>query len=135
LIDVSTPAWEIQRDAVMQTLDKLDASDKPTLTVFNKIDMLSDPHMATDLVAEWPDSVAISAATGKGIGDLMDAIRRHVQNLLGSVKALIPYTDQGLVQDCYDFGRVFKVDYREDGIYVEAELVAEMRHKLAKYAV
>jgi GTPase len=135
LVDVSTPAWEVQRDAVLQTLEQLDAADKPTLTVFNKIDMLSNPHMATELVAEWPDSVAISAATGKGVGDLMDAIRRHVQNLLGNVKALVPYSESGLVQDCYDFGRVFKVDYRDEGIYVEAELVAEMRQKLAKYAV
>ena len=135
LIDVSTPAWEIQRDAVMETLQQLDASEKPMLTVFNKIDALDDPHMATELVAAWPNSVAISATTGKGMTDLLDAIKRQVQDLLGSVQALVPYTESGLVQDCYDYGRVLKLDYREDGIYLEAELVAEMRQKLQKYAV
>jgi len=135
LIDVSTPAWEMQRDAVLETLEKLEASDKPMLTVFNKIDALEDPHFATELVAAWPNSVAISAATGKGISDMLDAIKRMVQDLLGAVRALVPYSDSGLVQDCYDYGRVLKVEYREDGIFVEAELVAEMRRKLEKYAL
>jgi GTPase len=135
VIDVSTPAWEVQRDSVIETLEKLDAVDKPTITVFNKIDALEDPHMATELVADWPDSVAISATTGQGIDDLLLAIRSQVQSLLGSVKALVPYSEPNLVQDCYDFGRVLKVEYREDGIYVEAELVAELREKLSRFAV
>ena len=135
LIDVSTPAWESQRDAVLETLVQLDASDKPTLTVFNKIDAMPDPHLATELVAEWPNSVAISASTGRGIPDLLNAIRNQVQDLLGFITALVPYSESGLVQDCYDFGRVHKVDYRDEGIFVEAELVAEMRQKLARYSV
>jgi GTP-binding protein HflX len=135
LVDISTPAWEVQRDAVIETLQQLDAADKPTLTVFNKIDAVGDTHLAIDLVAQWPNSVAISARTGKGMGDLMNLIRKQVQNLLGRVKALVPYSESGLVQDCYDFGRVHKVEYRDEGIWVEAELVAEMRQKLAQYSV
>lgn len=135
LVDVSTPAWEVQRDAVMETLGQLDAADKPMITVFNKIDALDEPHLAVDLVAEWPNSVAISARTGKGMDDLMRLVRKQVQSLLGEVRALVPYSESSMVQDCYDFGRVHKVDYREDGIYVEAELVAEMRQKLARFAI
>jgi len=135
LVDISTPAWEVQRDAVIETLQQLDAADKPTLTVFNKIDAVGDSHLAIDLVAQWPNSVAISARTGKGMGDLMSLIRKQVQSLLGRVRALVPYSESGLVQDCYDFGRVHKVEYRDEGIWVEAELVAEMRQKLAQYAI
>jgi GTPase len=135
LIDISNPAWEMQRDAVIQTLEKLGAGDKPILTVFNKIDAVQDHDLATHLVAEWPNSVAISASKGTGVSDLMAALRRMVQNLLGSVKALLPYSESGLLQDCYDYGRVLKLDYREDGIYLEAELVEEMRSKLDRYLV
>jgi GTP-binding protein HflX len=135
VVDVSAPAWEIQRDAVIETLERLKASDKPILTVFNKIDRLGDPTLIRRLVAEWPNSVAISAVTGEGLDDMLRAIVRMVQGLLGSVKALVPYSESGLVQDCYDFGRVHVVDYRENGIYVEAELVMEMRQKLARFAV
>jgi GTPase len=125
----------MQRDAVIQTLEKLGAGDKPILTVFNKIDAVQDHDLATHLVAEWPNSVAISASKGTGVSDLMAALRRMVQNLLGSVKALLPYSESGLLQDCYDYGRVLKLDYREDGIYLEAELVEEMRSKLDRYLV
>jgi GTP-binding protein HflX len=133
LIDVSNPAWEIQRDSVMATLATLKAADKPMLTVFNKIDRLTDRTQARRLVAEWPESVAISASNGFGIDDLLRAIIRLVQDLLGHVQALIPYSESGLVQECYDYGRVKNVEYREDGILLEGELVMEMRLKLKPY--
>jgi GTP-binding protein HflX len=69
------------------------------------------------------------------MSDLQLAIKRMVQELLGAVKILIPYSHQHLLQECYDFGRVLKEEYRADGIFVEAELVSEMRHKLAQFAI
>jgi GTPase len=134
IVDVSHPNWETQRDAVMDTLEQLKAEDKPMLTVFNKIDR-ADPLIVEHLLDEWPNSVAISAKTGKGIPELMQALVRQVQDLLGRVNALVPYSESSMVQDCYDYGRVLKLDYREDGIYVEAELVKEMRAKLARYEI
>ncbi|HEY0866802.1 MAG TPA: GTPase HflX [Fimbriimonas sp.] len=135
VVDVSHPNWEIQRDAVMETLKELEAHEKPMVTVFNKIDRMPDRTILRGLVAEWPKSVAISAKTGEGIDDLLNMIVRQVQDLLGEVKALVPYDQSGLIQECYDYGRVHKLDYRDDGIYIEAELVAEMREKLRRYAV
>jgi GTPase len=135
LVDISNPAWEAQMDAVVLTLERLGANDKPMITVFNKVDLVTDPTVRRDLIAEFPNSVAISATTGEGMNDLMNAIKKQVQELLGSVKALIPYTHNHLLQECYNFGRVLKEEYREDGIYVEAELVAEMRGILSKYAI
>lgn len=145
VIDVSHPGWEMQHEAVMETLEELGAQDKPILTVFNKTDLLvkgTDPFAkrAADevvhrLLAEFPNSVAVSAATGEGVDRFMQAVVRQVKDLLGFVRALVPYSESALVQDCYDYGRVLKTDYREDGIYVEAELVAEMRAKLSRFSV
>ncbi len=135
IVDVSHPSWEAQMDAVLETLATLEASDKPIITVFNKIDAVEDSGLATRLVAEFPNSVAISALTGAGFNDLQKALLKQVQELLASVTALIPYSHQHLLQDCYDFGRVKKAEYRDDGILVEAELVAEMRHKLEPFRV
>jgi len=135
LVDVSHPNWEIQRDAVMETMKDLGCADKPMITVFNKIDLAPDPFLARTLVAEWPNSVVISAKNGDGIDDLMKKIVDQVRDLLGFTRALIPYSESSLVQECYDFGRVHKVEYREDGIFVEAEIVEEMRNKVSKYQV
>jgi GTP-binding protein HflX len=135
VIDLSNPAWEVQRDAVMDTLAALKAHDKPMLTVFNKIDLLPDQTLARHVVAEWPNSVAISAQTGLGIDDLMAALVRQVKDLLAFVRAVVPYSEAHLIQDCYDYGRVLRADYQEDGIHLEAELVVEMREKLARYTL
>ncbi len=135
VVDLSNPAWEVQRDAVLSTLETLGAQDKPMLTLFNKIDIVPDQAALRRIVAEWPDSVAISSLTGEGMADLQTAIKKMVQELLGAVKVMIPYAHQHLLQECYDYGRVLKEEYGEQGIYVEAELVEEMRYKLAQFAI
>lgn len=135
VVDVSMPQWDMQRDAVNETLESLGVGDKPCLTVFNKIDRLEDQAEARRLVAEFPDSVAISAATGAGISDFLAALVRMVRSFLSPIQALLPYAESGLIDECYRFGRVHRVDYREDGIYLDAELVSEMRHRIEKYEV
>lgn len=143
VVDVSHSGWEMQHESVLQTLADLGAGDKPVLTVFNKIDRLAAGNEAFaqrealeflhQLQEEFPGSVAISAATGRGIDSFQLAIKKQVQELLGRVRAIIPYSESALVQECYDYGRVLKTDYREEGIFIEAELVAELRGKVERY--
>lgn len=135
VVDVSNPEWEMQMDAVTDTVAVLGGQDIPVLTLFNKVDALPDKNTATELVAQWPDSVAISALTGLGMPDLAAAIVRMVHERFGLVKALVPYDHAQLAENAYRFGRVINKEYRDDGIYLEAEVVAEMRGKLAPYAV
>lgn len=143
VVDVSHSGWEIQHEAVLQTLADLGAQDKPILTVFNKVDRLGASGEAfaqreareflAQLKSEIPNSVAISAITGQGMADLQEALVNQVQDLLGRVTALLPYSESALLQECYDYGRVLKAEYLEDGILIEAELVAELRGKVAKF--
>jgi GTP-binding protein HflX len=123
----------MQRDAVLETLEELDAQDKLCLTVFNKIDLVHGKMDVEALLREWPNSVAISAKTGEGMQNFLEALRKMVQQYLGYVKALVPYSQNALVGSAYEFGRVLHVDYREDGILIEAEVVPEMRKKFAAY--
>ncbi len=135
IVDVSNPAWELQVDAVMETITDLGAEGVQLVTVFNKIDALDDPTIARELVSSWPGSVAISAKNGTGIPDLLDAVVKASHGGMALVKALVPYDQNALVEACYKFGRVIKKDYRDEGVYLEAELVPEMQAKLARYAV
>ena len=135
VVDVATPAWESQYESVLQTLESLGARDKPRIDVFNKIDLITDPFVRRRLLEEFPDAVAVSAQTGYGMDTLQAAIVRQVKSLLGAVKALVPYDEPSVLQDCYDYGKVRKLEYREDGVYIEAELVVEMRERLKKYEV
>jgi GTP-binding protein HflX len=135
LVDVSHPKWQVQHDAVLETLADLGCDQKPMITVLNKIDRLPSPLELELIRQEMPDAVAISARDGTGLPQLMEAIISQVKSMLQPIEVVIPYSESGLVQECYEYGRVHQVDYEEEGIRVRAELVAHMRNKLAPYSV
>lgn len=135
VIDISAEDWEVQRDAVDETLAKLGIGDQPIVLVFNKCDVLHDRAVLRELISSYPNSVAMSALTGEGVPDLMLTLKKLVQSHLGLVRALVPYDRSNLIDQCYQYGRVHQVDYRDDGIFLLAELVSEMRGILAPYAI
>ena len=135
VVDVSHPAWEMQHDAVIETIEALKAQDVPMLTVFNKIDAAADRVEMDRRVADWPDSVAISALTGEGIHDLLEAIRRRLSGRLDAVRVLVPYDQAHLAEKAHDMGRVRVKEYREDGVYLVADVVPELSGKLRRFTV
>ncbi len=135
VVDVSHENWEVQSDVVIETIEALGGQDVPMLTVFNKIDAVADKVQMRHLVSEWPDSVAISARTGEGLEDLFTMIPKMLAGRISLIEALVPYDQAKLVENCYDFGRVLEKEYREDGIYIRAELVPEMKGRLLPYAI
>jgi GTP-binding protein HflX len=48
-----------------------------TLLVFNKVDLLRGEGEASQLAARHGDAILVSAATGEGLGRLLDAVRTH----------------------------------------------------------
>ncbi|MBL8040499.1 MAG: GTPase HflX, partial [Chthonomonas sp.] len=133
VVDVSISEWDVQRDAVIETLEILRAEAKPTITVFNKVDLVEDRSVLPELLKDWPNSIAISAATGEGVPQMLGLLKGLVQSFLGSIKLIVPYSESALVDDCYRYGRVLNVEYEEDGIVVEAELVESMRNRVQQY--
>lgn len=133
VVDVSISEWDVQRDAVIETLEILRAEAKPTITIFNKVDLVEDRSVLPELLKDWPNSIAISAATGEGVPQMLALLKNLVQSFLGSIKLIVPYSESALVDDCYRYGRVLNVEYEEDGIVVEAELVESMRNRVQQY--
>ncbi|MBS1713822.1 MAG: GTPase HflX [Armatimonadetes bacterium] len=135
IVDVSHDEWEAQRDAVLETLEDIGADGVPMVTVFNKIDAMEDPALARALVAQWPDSVAVSALKGTGIQELVEHVRKRLADRWTRVKALVPYDKSSLVESCRKTGRLISEEFQEGGVLIEADVVPEYRKKLAQYAV
>ncbi len=135
VVDVSHPDWEIQRDSVNETIADLGAGEIPTLTLFNKVDMVADREGLTKLIAEFPDSVAVSAKTGEGMEDLVNHIRRMLAGRYRRIKALVPYASANIAETAHSFGKILVKEYREDGIYIEAELSSDHRGRLSQFEV
>lgn len=134
IVDASHPHREMQQKAVLDVLEELDAADKPTITVFNKADLVKDQYGLRELVASTPNSVYISARTAEGMPHLMDRVVVTLEDLLSNVHLRIPYDRSDLVAQCYEYGRVLKADYKEDGIHVEARITQDLAGRVRPYA-
>lgn len=105
VVDISHPKYEEQMGTVNKTLQELNAFDKPTLTVFNKMDLyeantfdkwLDDDakkEMLKDLEERWQsatnnNAVFISAAERKNVDVLRSSILEKVRAMY---KVRFPY--------------------------------------------
>src|SRR5205823_3016053 len=118
VVDASHPHRQVQQAAVLEVLEELGAGGKPTVTVFNKADLVKDQYALRELVTATENAVYISAKTAEGVPHLMDRVVLTLRDLLTDVRLRIPYDRSDLVAQCYEYGRVLKAEYRDDGIYV-----------------
>ncbi len=88
LVVDATRDTSVQISAVLEVLKQLRAHEKPRITVWNKIDLLSEKEIQNlPLIAsEGTPEVCISALTGKGIPELYKHIHRLVQSEFPSPK-------------------------------------------------
>jgi len=133
VVDASHPRMQAQIEAVRQVLVELSADAKPTVTVFNKSDLVRDQYVLRKLVAETPNSAYISAVNREGIKHLMNLLTKTLQSLLVRLSLDIPYERSDLVSLCYECGRVLSAEYTNTGILVEAEVSREILGKLERY--
>jgi GTP-binding protein HflX len=133
VVDASRPEMAIQEDAVLAVLDELGAAGKPVVTAYNKADLVRDQYELRMRVARTERACYISARTAEGIPALMDRIVATIKSLLVGVSVRIPYDKSELVARCYECGRVLRADYRDDGIHVLAEVIADLAGKLEPY--
>jgi GTP-binding protein HflX len=134
VVDASHPRRQLQQDAVMDVLEQLGAADKPMVTVFNKADLVKDQYALRELIAKTPNSAYISARTAEGMPHLMDRIVHTLEGLLIDVNLVVPYNRSDLVAQCYEYGRVLKADYQEDGIHVDARITQDLAGRVRHYA-
>ena len=135
VVDAAHPHRDVQMQAVQEVLEELGAADKPMLTVFNKSDLVEDQYSLRELVSNTPNSVYISALTAEGMPQLMDKVVQTLESLLVSVTLRVPYDRSDVVAQCYEYGRVLKADYREDGIYVDARITHYLAGRVYPYCV
>ncbi len=122
VVDASNPEHDFQMAVVYETLKELAIEDKPVITVFNKIDRVSGDGGDSLKDLRSDACMTISAKEGTGLDRLLEKIETLLNEGFVRVERLIPYADAGQIQKIRQYGRLEKEDYREDGIYVEAEV-------------
>ena len=124
-----------RRESVREVLEELGVVDKPTITVFNKSDLVRDQYELRRLTATTENSCYMSALTGDGVKYLVDLIRKIVSRMMLRTQAVLPYERGDLVALCHERGHVIATEYRPEGVYVEVELSPDLAARVAAYAL
>jgi len=118
VVDAADPDFVGQQAAVQTVLDELGAGDKPRITVFNKIDLLSAD---TDAAPSTERAVFVSAVTRAGLGLLGERIADALRGEMVAVDAVVPYERGELVARARTSGEV-EERYEERGVRVSGRL-------------
>jgi GTP-binding protein HflX len=125
VIDASSPTWEEQRTVVSQVLDELEVADKPTLLVFNKIDLLDhDSLLALQerIGTLVPSSIFVSTMTEGGLEPLRRALASAIRVRKPITRILMSPSDGKMLAEIHRAGEVLEQRMEGDQLLVEARV-------------
>jgi GTP-binding protein HflX len=135
VVDGSNPDYEDQVRVVIDVLSELGADDKATITAINKIDKCPGKFTAAEY-GSMENAVYISASERTGLPKLLALIEKFAALQSRTVELLIPYAEGSMVSAIYgSTNEVIEEQYREDGIYIKAEVDEISFGRLGKYVI
>jgi GTP-binding protein HflX len=133
IVDLSHPRVDEQMEAVDAVIKEIGAFGKQTLIVFNKIDHLKNRELADIYAKRFPGSVAISARSGEGMGNLVQALENALSSWRLRSQFRIPATESALIAEIHRVGHVLEVRYEGDDALIVAHVPPHLEQKLARY--
>lgn len=120
VIDVSHTHFRHLRESVEKVLKELQAFDKVTILVLNKIDKLDDKEWLKGYQKNFDHAVCISAETGENISELLDKISEILSSLIVEIDVEVPIDRMDLVNLAHEEGAVYSVKYYAKTINIRA---------------
>jgi GTP-binding protein HflX len=136
VVDVSSDNYKEQTEAVNEVLRELKAIDKPTILVLNKIDKVSDEELLNikDNFKRM-QYIEISAKQGINLEKLIEEIINRLPYKLKKEEYLIPYADSAIAAYLHRNANVNVEEYREQGIYIHAEVDKQVYNVCKRYMI
>ncbi len=131
--DISDENFQRHMADVETVLKTIGANRIPQILVFNKIDRVSEA-VIKGTQNSYPDAQFISAATGQNV----DLFLRNLGESLhptSKVNLMIPISEQRLIHDIHNLGRVLETAYEDDGVFMTVEIARKDMHPLERYRV
>jgi GTP-binding protein HflX len=120
--------------AVDEVLEEIGAGGTPRLIVFNKLDLL-DEEERRDLLVGSREVVGVSAASGEGIEELLDAVERSFEMTLRPMELLFPYDDGKSLSELHAVAGQVERKERDDGVLVHARVPRALAHRFEEFSV
>lgn len=125
VIDASSDEADNQIRVVEEVLTDIGAVGKPTISVFNKCDKLSDYPIA--------NGVYISAKERRNIDKLIEALADAAPDKKQRVRVCIPYSEGALVSTLHEKQKVISEEYSDAGTVMEIMVDAQMYETIREY--
>ncbi|HMQ51682.1 MAG TPA: GTPase HflX [Anaerolineae bacterium] len=133
VVDITHPNAAEQAAVVNETLALLGAQDVPQLVALNKIDRLENPELATEALAQYPNSLAVSAKTGYGLEALLNRIEGVIQLGRRRMRLMIPYQRGDLVSLLYKHAIIERETHEPGGTRLEVHVPRHLIELVAAY--
>ncbi len=132
ILDASSPELAEHMRVTRQVLKEIGAGEKPVLTCFNKIDLLPEEEQNA-LSLQYPDAVMFSVHSGAGLDTLPQALEKMLYADKRRQLFLLPSDRHDLVALAHRTGKVFREDYEEEGILLDAMVSGKTGGLLSPY--
>lgn len=132
VIDISHPHYREHIAVVEDTLEDLNASGKPTIHVFNKIDKLSDRSLVLELKDDYVSSVFISAHRGISISSLTDKLRDMLDRDVIEQTLRVQQSDYGTISKLHEIAEIIEQQYENNSIVVHFRISQKNMGRLQK---
>ena len=110
VVDASSDYYEVQMRVVEEVLGSLGALETPRIDVFNKVDKPEAKPRAS--------GIAISAATGAGVPELLGAIETALGKAQVKIDLVVPYEKYDAMQEIRAAGAILSESHEADGTHV-----------------
>jgi GTP-binding protein HflX len=134
VVDASAPDNEARIEAVNAVLREIGADSVPVLLAWNKSD-LADPDDVKLALAAHPGSVAISAATGEGVSELLASVGDRLRALATVTEFVVPYDRGDILAALHRAGEVLVEVHDDDGTRVRARLPQAAAGRFSEFAI
>lgn len=133
VIDASSPQAHEFYQTTTKVLAELGAGDKKVLVVLNKTDLIDDDRLHV-LQREFPDAVAISVKTGRGIEELMHRLHTLMIDRVVRLTLAIPLDRMDLVALAHQEGKVLSEDYERGIADIQCVIPKRWESRFAAFA-
>lgn len=131
ICDASSPEVAAHIEVTEELLQSLGAAEHPVVTVLNKWDLAQRQEMPVNV----PQAVKISAKTGEGIERLLQVIEENLPEKSVPMHLLLPFAKSGLAAALREEGAVTGEEYREEGLFLSANVPQRLLFAVREYEV
>jgi GTP-binding protein HflX len=133
LLDASHPRVLEFHGTTMKVLEDLGTDTKKTITVFNKIDRVTDPLTKAMLRNNHPEALFVSVHTGEGLDLLVEQLGLLVGNDTGEVLLHLPHERSDLMARLHREGVVHETVYEEQFSRIRATVPPRLRELVTPF--